>query len=287
MAPLVTAQYVHEPLPAGGKAAKVIQAPEIKDRKAPTNRIPAHQSTKNADSSNAISSTSNFPSNDSRDISETSDVDPIPTTDRSGQILFYDEREIGEQEHDICSASDTRRKFERTIHLLQQQNSELIETVDNLSLELQARPTMKKWREVLQQLQESEEKISDLLTYRKEELSLESWRRKLPTAERIKIDKKNHDLGIWLMESLPKTTLVETVQLICRELDLSNVADLHPSLKKLKAVVRVVPQMEKVLSKILIFLGDRNKILLEQLRIGDIDDDGLFSITHIMPTLER
>lgn len=197
-------------------------------------------------------------------------------------------KEISDLQEQLSLALEVREKSERTIHLLQQQNSMLAENNENLALELESRPSVKQWREAVQQIQQSEEKIRDLITYRKEVSAVDSWKSHLSTAERIKIDKKNHDLGIWLVESLPKTALVDIVQLVCRELDLSNAGDIHASIKKLKAVVRVVPQMEKIIHKVLTFLGDRNKILLEQLGFSEANNaDQSFTIGHIMPTLER
>lgn len=197
-------------------------------------------------------------------------------------------REMEDLHQQLHIAMEVRNKSEEAIHSLQRQNTTLAEKVENLNLELESRPTVKQWRAALQQIQEFEERIRDLISYRKESSAMESWKSHLSTAERMKIDKKNHELGIWLIESLPKASLVEIVQLVCRELDLSNVADVHPSLKKLKAVVRMVPQMEKIIHKVLTFLCDRNKVLLEQLNFKNADGDDIsFAIGHIMPTLER
>ncbi len=43
------------------------------------------------------------------------------------------------------------------------------------------------------------------------------WRKHLSTADRIKVDKRNHELGLWLLDSLPKATMKEVLQTVCRE----------------------------------------------------------------------
>lgn len=43
------------------------------------------------------------------------------------------------------------------------------------------------------------------------------WRKHLSTADRIKVDRRNHELGLWLLDSLPKATMKEALQTVCRE----------------------------------------------------------------------
>jgi hypothetical protein len=31
------------------------------------------------------------------------------------------------------------------------------------------------------------------------------------------VDKRNHELGLWLLDSLPKATMKEVLQTVCRE----------------------------------------------------------------------
>ena len=123
------------------------------------------------------------------------------------------------------------------------------------------------------------------------------WRKHLSTTDRIKVDKRNHELGLWLLDSLPKATMKEVLQTICRELDITEISDIQPSLVKLKAVVKTVPRMERFISQICGFIFQRHPTL------GDIDGmkniagsaapslgvDGLpqYTMDHILPILRR
>lgn len=33
----------------------------------------------------------------------------------------------------------------------------------------------------------------------------------------LQVDKRNHELGLWLLDSLPKATMKEVLQTVCRE----------------------------------------------------------------------
>jgi hypothetical protein len=62
-----------------------------------------------------------------------------------------------------------------------------------------------------------EEKLHDLILLRGEAAEISMWRKHLSTADRIKVDKRNHELGLWLLDSLPKATMKEVLQTVCRE----------------------------------------------------------------------
>ena len=36
------------------------------------------------------------------------------------------------------------------------------------------------------------------------------------------VDKRNHELGLWLLDSLPKATMKEVLQTVCREVGQAN-----------------------------------------------------------------
>ena len=46
--------------------------------------------------------------------------------------------------------------------------------------------------------------MHDLVMMRGEASELAMWRKHLSTSERIRIDKKNHELGLYLIDALPK-----------------------------------------------------------------------------------
>jgi hypothetical protein len=50
--------------------------------------------------------------------------------------------------------------------------------------------------------------LHDVVMMRSEAKELAGWRKHLDTRERIKIDKRNHELGLWLIDALPKQVMV-------------------------------------------------------------------------------
>ena len=50
--------------------------------------------------------------------------------------------------------------------------------------------------------------MHDLVMMRGEASELAMWRKHLSTSERIRIDKKNHELGLYLIDALPKQVCV-------------------------------------------------------------------------------
>ena len=99
-----------------------------------------------------------------------------------------------------------------------------------------------------------EERLHDLILLRGESAEISMWRKHLSTTDRIKVDKRNHELGLWLLDSLPKATMKEVLLTICRELDITEISDIQPSLVKLKAVVKTVPRMERFISQVCGFI---------------------------------
>ena len=85
---------------------------------------------------------------------------------------------------------------------------------------------------------------------RGEAAEIQMWRKHLSTKDRIKIDKKNHELGLWLLDALPKTVMKEVLQTVCRELDINEISEIQPSLVKLKAVVKTVPRMAEFIEQV-------------------------------------
>lgn len=62
-----------------------------------------------------------------------------------------------------------------------------------------------------------EERLHDLILLRGEAAEISMWRKHLTTTDRIKVDRRNHELGLWLLDSLPKATMKEVLQTVCRE----------------------------------------------------------------------
>jgi len=123
--------------------------------------------------------------------------------------------------------------------------SELHEEIESLRLQLDSRPTVRQWTQAQRERESLEERLHDLILLRGESSEIAMWRKHLSTSERIKVDRRNHELGLWLLDSLPKTTMKEVLQAVCRELDITEISEIQPSLVKLKAVVKAVPRMER------------------------------------------
>jgi hypothetical protein len=116
---------------------------------------------------------------------------------------------------------------------------------------------------------------------------LNNWKKHLSTTERIKIDKRNHDLRLYMIESLPYTVLKEAIQGICRELDISDISEIPFSLQKLKKAVRMIPRMEEILAGVSSFIFDRDQVLHKDiLRNNDIVKDNN-SLDSLLPILRR
>ncbi len=148
---------------------------------------------------------------------------------------------------------------------LRMRGEELKEEIENLRLELSNRPTMRQWNQKLRENQDLEDKLHDLVMMRGETAEIAAWRKHLSTNDRIKVDKRNYELGLWLLDSLPKTVTKEILQAVCRELDISDVSEIHNSIIKLKSVVTTVPRMEKFIAQVCTFLFQRDQVVLEML----------------------
>jgi hypothetical protein len=125
---------------------------------------------------------------------------------------------------------------------------ELSDETENLRIELDARPSMKVWNKKCVEVKELESKLHDVVMMRGESSELMAWKKHLGTRERIKADRRNHELGLWILESLPKAVMKDCLEGACRELDINDLSEIVPSIAKLKAVVKAVPRMERFIS---------------------------------------
>lgn len=130
----------------------------------------------------------------------------------------------------------------------------MYDEIENLRLELDARPSSKQWAQKQREIKELEDKLHDAFMMRNETAEIESWRKHLSTRERIKADRRNFELGLWMIDSLPKAVMKEALQTVCRELNISDISEIKPSLDKLKAVMASVPRMEHFISDVCSFV---------------------------------
>ena len=194
-------------------------------------------------------------------------------------------RSIAQLEHrcEVFKASEVDHAV--LVGQLRDRNEELRERVENLRLELETRPSPKQWADKEKEVREVEEKLHDLVMMRGEAAELEAWRKHMSVSDRIKIDKRNHELGLWVLDSLPKAVTKEVLQSVCRELDVSDVSEVAPSLQKLKAVVKAVPRMEKFITQVCTYLFERDRSILE-LQGRGLNGKDKPSMEDVLPVLQ-
>jgi hypothetical protein len=184
---------------------------------------------------------------------------------KSSPSLRLEQQQWEELFHKLQVSYANEKTAETKIQQLRQMIKELRIALENKQLELEARPTVKEWNRIQHDLQEMELKIHELTILKKETMEIQQWKKHLSTSERIKIDKRNHELGLYLLESLPKNIMKDCLQMICRELDLSDISEIQHAITKLKSVVRTVPRMERFIAKVTAYVHDRNQLLNERL----------------------
>lgn len=178
-------------------------------------------------------------------------------------VQLEEDLEYYKRQLDVARALQIEK--DEMLSAYRKRSEELHEEIENLRLQLDTRPTMKQWTQAQREHEFLEEKLHDLILLRGESAEIAMWRKHLSTQDRIKVDKRNHELGLWLLDSLPKTTMKEVLQSVCRELDITEISEIHPSLVKLKAVVKSIPRMERFISHICSFVFQRHPTL------GEID----------------
>ena len=214
-----------------------------------------------------------IPNSDEEDI----DIENVENVSHTNSKVFLSKIEHlkSRQEELTSHYQNLKNQFDEQVDLnqkLQQEMKEYSDENENLKLELESRPTAKKLKQKELEIENLESKLHDLIMLRGETAEIEGWRKHLQTSERIKIDKRNHELGLWLIEALPKTVMKETLQSVCRELDVSEISELQPSLSKLKAAVRVIPRMENFITSICEFVFNNDVTTKNIISKPTIDD---------------
>lgn len=184
--------------------------------------------------------------------------------------------QLKQWEHKYMTLDVANHELEQTITIMRNRNNELREEVINLRLELESRPTVKQYNELQRSVKELEEKLHDVIMMRKEAVELNAWRKHLSTSERIKIDKRNHELGLWLIDSLPKAVIKDVLQNVCRELNINDVSEVQPALVKLKTTIKLVPRMEKFITNVCSYVFERQLPILPPSmneRLGVLNDN--------------
>lgn len=199
---------------------------------------------------------------DSSEDSECSEEGKLTGQKQSGKAALWDtiqqyKARIKQLEHRCEMLTVENTEAEQNIVLMRSRANELREEIENLRLECESRPAVKQYNEAQRTIKELEEKLHDVIMMRKEAQELSAWRKHLSTAERIKIDKRNHELGLWLVDSLPKVVIKDVLQAVCRELNITDISEVQPTLVKLKTVIKAVPRMERFITNICAYVFER------------------------------
>jgi flagellar biosynthesis chaperone FliJ len=183
----------------------------------------------------------------------------VQSDDSYDQELSDSRRQLEHLSHKIKVFENASLEKEELISKLKRMIADLRDEVDNLRSELDARPSAKQWAHAQQEIKELEEKLHDAMMLRKETNDIQFWKKHMSTRDKIRTDRRNFELGLWLIDSLPKTVLKESLQMVCRELNISEVSDIKPSLDKMKAVIHSIPRMENFIEQVCMFLFKRSK----------------------------
>jgi len=195
-------------------------------------------------------------------LDRSTDGDSIRQEEAAIARAMYDkikdqQRTIDQQSHRMDLLSNQISDGEELMKTYRHRTSELQNEIENLRLEVEARPPLKAWNAKVKEVEELEGKLHDVIMMRKESAELEGWKKHVGTRERIKADRRNHELGLWILESLPKAVMKDVVEAACRELDINDISEIVPCIAKLKAVVKAVPRMERFIANVCNYVFQR------------------------------
>ena len=156
---------------------------------------------------------------------------------------------------------------------------------ENLQAELASRPTVKQLNGLVRDLNDSEERLHVAAAGRREREEYCKARRFLSTSEQIKADRRNRELELGVVDALPKAIMRETLQAVCRALDLTDIVEILPSVEKLKAVVLAVPRIERFVSQICAFVATADRVAHTWNSISRLPDS--FVMEDVLPILQR
>lgn len=174
------------------------------------------------------------------------------------------------------------RRCEEALDIYRQRSSAMMEEIESLRIELDGRPSVRAFSQKQKEVTELESKLHDVVMMRKEAAEVASFKKYLSTSDRIKADKRNHELGLWIIESVPTAVVKEILQSACRELDISDISELQPSIVKLKSVVRTVPRIEAFATKLCGFVFDRQRPTYPE---GDVKEDPV--LEDVFPIIKK
>ncbi len=123
-------------------------------------------------------------------------------------------------------------------------------TLENIKDELSLRPSVAEFRERGYRIEELELDLAERVTKAKEAYDVNRLRRHYDTKELIRRDKENARLGLKVIDSLPLHTLREVAREACRQLGVSDIGEIGPSIAKLTKVILAVPRLSDFANRI-------------------------------------
>ncbi|RHY15612.1 hypothetical protein DYB36_012004, partial [Aphanomyces astaci] len=140
---------------------------------------------------------------------------------------------------------DKVAKIDADLRASKQVVADLRDENANLHLEVQSRPSIRDYKATQRRVMLLERQLHDQQVAVTHANTLDDLRQYMGTAELIYRDKQNAKLHLNRLSTLPKEACLEVMQDICRQLDLTDVTLIGPSVAKLISVVHAVPRMEK------------------------------------------
>ncbi|KDO23677.1 hypothetical protein SPRG_11125 [Saprolegnia parasitica CBS 223.65] len=165
--------------------------------------------------------------------------------ERAASMLRQRESRIQDQ---IGTIEAELRHTKASLKELQDENA-------NLHLEVESRPTIPAFKAAQRRIHQLERQLADHKLAMDEAKDLDELRKHTGTAALIQRDRLNAKLALNRLNALPRETAVEIVKEVCRELDLSDVTLIVPSLRKLCVVVQAVPRMERFIRDVTAVVG--------------------------------
>ncbi|CAM9345515.1 unnamed protein product [Discosporangium mesarthrocarpum] len=187
-------------------------------------------------------------------------------------------------------AKEKRAEMEQELEEARSRGKEMQESLLNLQLELESRPTLRSWRASQKRIEELEAQLSQTKTEAREAANVGELRRWVDTRELIRQDRENHRLKLDRLDGLPTAVMKQVLQETCRTLSLTDVSLVGPSVAKLTQVVQVLPRLERFVNRVCSFVFKHSAQVMkasgdsEMLRMLEEDNK---TMEGVIPLLEQ
>jgi hypothetical protein len=148
----------------------------------------------------------------------------------------------------------------------------------NLLLEVNSRPTVKQQRASERRIDDLERKLYAAVEAATTAGDVRELRKHAGTKSLIDTDKINHRLRLERLDSIPREISKEILKECCRELSVSDVTLIAPSIKKMSKAMLLLPRLEAFINEVCSFVfkgGSNNK------------GGGKRSMEEVMPVLRQ